>query len=455
MTFRLQPAISQEQLALIDDMAYKILETVGMKVPSARLCDILAGCPGLSISGEIVKFARAAVREAVYGVQGCHDYDTHIVAGAYSHNYHDPHTNEIRTPTQSDLLTSIKQANALGLGVCAPVVPLDVPGPRQELLMERLTHEYAKYSYGGGQATHPVTAEASVRMSEVVGRPHGLELWINSPLTFDGNNLETLWNLRHLKTPVRVASMPVLGMSAPMNLKGIMAQSVAECWGAITLLKLLKFESEISFRIDAFVTYSADMRSGNVLINGPDYLRLLLLATEIARHNGVAVPAAKSILTGAKMPGTQSGAEKTAQSLAVAMAGADVYLGLGSLAIVETFSPIQMIIDLEIVRYVDAVMRPVNFAGDSAFDAIADVGPGGTFLDHPSTADNIREMIWDPVLFSQNSLSAWILGGKRGIEEQACDVLRELKISDGPVVSENVQKELQGIELRYSKMLDS
>lgn len=453
MQYGLKSMISEEQFNKIEDAAYKILETIGMKVPHGEMLSLLSGCRGVSVNGENVRFERAAVKELIRNVKGCSDYDTHIVAGAYSHNYHDPSTDEIRPSTEHDLIRSIKQANALGLGVCAPVVPLDIPGPRQELIMERLTHEYAKYSYGAGQATHTVTAEASIEMSEVVGRPHGLELWVNSPLTFDGNNLDTLWRLRHKKSKIRAASMPILGMSAPMNLNGILAQSVAECWGAVALLKLLKFKNPISYRIDAFVTYTADMRSGNVLINGPDYLRLLLLAAEIGRHNGIAVPPAKSILTSAKRPGTQAGAEKAAQSLAVAMTGADVYLGLGSLSIAEIFSPIQMIIDVEIIRYVDAVMRPFSFDDDFALDVIAEVGPGGTFMDQPSTAQNIRKMMWDPQLFSQNALSSWIAEGMPSIEQQAYEVLRELKISDDPVVSEDVQKELKNIENRYSKML--
>jgi trimethylamine:corrinoid methyltransferase-like protein len=51
---------------------------------------------------------------------------------------------------------------------------------------------------------------------------------------------------------VRIANMPVRGMSAPITLAGLLAQSVAECLGAATVLQLLGVAKSVAYRVDAF-----------------------------------------------------------------------------------------------------------------------------------------------------------------------------------------------------------
>ena len=362
MRFELANPLSEAQWKSVEKAALQILEKTGMAVRHGEALRALSGISGVRVDGENVRFDPKLVKEQSRSVKGTNEYDTHLITGAYCHNYLDPATGQARKATLADLISSARQANALNDGVCAPVVPLDVPGPKQELVMERVTHENCRFSYGGGQVTTVPAAEASIEMSAVVNRPHSLELWIADPLVVDSTGMEILWRLKHRRPKVRICNMPALGMSCPISISGLLAQTVAECLGAATVLKLLDLSDDISYRVDAFWGYSVDMRSGNVLLSGPDYLRLMTLSIFLAKRYGIDAPMAKALLTSSKLPDAQAAAEKSAQALLVSMAGTGTFTAAGALSAAETYSPIQMIVDKEILRWVDAYIRPVDFS---------------------------------------------------------------------------------------------
>ena len=449
-SLRLQSVLAEEELARIDGAAIKILESVGVSVPHSQVRDVLGGCSGVEVNGEIVRFEPSLVRDQIQDTKGCEEYFTPVIAGAYSPNYLDPQTDKLRYATKDDLIKLIKQADALDFGVCAPVVPMDIPAPQQEIMMELLTHEYARYSYGAGQATSVASAEASMEMHKALGRSNSLELWVNSPLKIDGKGLDIIWKLRHLKPNIRVVNVAVQGQSAPIFTSGLLAQSAAECFAGMTIVRLLNLGGAVTYRDDAFGCYAVDMQSGSVLLNGPVYLQLSVLRAELARRHGIARPSAKALMTQAKVPGSQAAAEKMTQSMVMEMVGAYCHMAAGTLASDEIFSPVQMVIDEELLSWIGAATKPIKFSEENlSLDIIAEVGPGGTFFDHESTAKHLREVIWRPELFSQNSLSGWRIEGMPYVVEKARQKLDSLELTDASAVSEDIQKELHKIANRF------
>ena len=451
--FRLAPILTEEQLEAIDKAALKILKEIGVAVPHSETLEVLRSKEGVEVDGEIVRFDPSVVKENSKNVDALKmgpDCITPEIAGAYSLNYLDPGADKPRSANREDLVRSIKQADALGMGVCGPVVPRDVPAPHQEIVMERLTLEYARHGYGAGQATSVASAEAGYEMRKALGRTGSLELWVNSPLKMDGKGLDIIWKLRHLKPNIRVVNVPVLGQSTPIFISSLLAQTSAECFAGMTIMRLLDLGGAVTYRHDSFGCYTVNMQSANVMLSGPLYLQLSILRTELARHNGVVEPSAKVLLTQAKKPGIQAAMEKTAQSVVMEMAGAYCHMAAGALACDEIFSPIQLVIDSEILSWVAAAAKPVCFSQEElAFDIISEVGPGGTFLDHISTAQHMREITWKPELLSLNALSSWVAEGMPSVIEKANDKLNSLELSDEPAVSPEIQKELQKIEQHF------
>jgi trimethylamine--corrinoid protein Co-methyltransferase len=448
----MEPVLSSADLDRIEDAAIRILGEIGLQVPNPGILEALSHKAGLQVNGERVTFDRAAILEILPQVKGCAGYDTHVLAGGYASNFMDPATDEIRPGTVEDLISQVKIMEALGVGVVAPIVVMDIQGPMQEIRMERLTHEYARKSYGSSQITHIVSAEAGLEMSELVGRPHGLELWTDSPLKMNGNCLKMAWGLRHLKPKIRIAGMPTIGMSSPLSMFATFAQSVAECLGSMAVMKFAGFD-DVSFRIDAFDCYTVDMKSANPLVNGPEYLRMLIISNEIARRYGIKNPPGKCLMTTSQRPDAQAAAEKAGQCMAAALTGADHFMAAGMLGMSESFSPIQLIIDLEIIKFIDAFTRPFELEKDPMIDLLKEVGPGGLFMDQDSTVSGMRDFYWKPDLFVYNALFSWVAEGAKSTTDRAKEVLAAIKVSDEPVVSPEVSAELDRIEKHYSAKL--
>ena len=152
--------------------------------------------------------------------------------------------------------------------------------------MERVTHENARFSYGGGQHTTLAAAEAALEMGKAVGRAQSMEIWINSPLRLDEHNLDMVWKLKDKKPSVRICNMPVRHerSHAPADaLVRFPRRNVSGPWlccGCWTL------PVESAYREDAFATYPMQMNTATVLMSGPEYTQLALLRVFQARRQG-------------------------------------------------------------------------------------------------------------------------------------------------------------------------
>ena len=92
MRFELKPVLTDEQWNAVDKTALDILEKVGIQVPHSVILEELRGKKGVQINGEIVRYDRSLVQDQIRIIWGCSGYDTHVMGGAYSHNYLDPQT---------------------------------------------------------------------------------------------------------------------------------------------------------------------------------------------------------------------------------------------------------------------------------------------------------------------------------------------------------------------------
>ena len=104
----------------------------------------------------------------------------------------------------------------------------------------------------------------------------------------------------------------------------------------------------------------------------------------------------------------QTGAEKASSMLLPVLAGA---VGIGTVGHLEnavTFSPLQLVIDNELARYVRRAIRSPWVVDDQtlATELIHAVGPGGNYLGETHTCEHFREELHLSPLFPVNSWDA-------------------------------------------------
>ena len=110
-----------------------------------------------------------------------------------------------------------------------------------------------------------------------------------------------------------------------------------------------------------------------------------------------------------------------------AAAGADIFGHMGISGADQAASLDILVMQNEIILYVESVMRDLDFSDDAfALDEIADAGPGGHFIDRMHTATHFRKELWMPALLDRDYYEAWRTGGGVDMEERCGHRVKEL-----------------------------
>jgi trimethylamine--corrinoid protein Co-methyltransferase len=113
-----------------------------------------------------------------------------------------------------------------------------------------------------------------------------------------------------------------------------------------------------------------------------------------------------------------------------AAAGADIFGHLGISGVDQAASLDMLLLQHEVVRYVESLCREIDFSDDAiAVDEIDAAGPGGMFIDREHTATHFRAELWQPHLLDRQFYQSWmdngatdmaqrIEAGKRSLSQQ-------------------------------------
>jgi trimethylamine:corrinoid methyltransferase-like protein len=197
------------------------------------------------------------------------------------------------------------------------------------------------------------------------------------------------------------------------------------------------------------------MRYATFVYGSPEDLIGTLLQAQINRRYGCPL-VAKSLLTTAREPDEQAAAEKATHTLLAALAGFRIFTNAGFLANDEYISPLQMVIDREIVDYVNIFMKGV--ASDDralALDVVrSGVHAGGSFIEHESTLHNFREAAWDPSLFSHIGFKSSQAGSRvRPLAVRALETAKQYISAGDYLLPEPARRILETIYRRAANKL--
>lgn len=458
--YRLCGGLSPQQMEEMHAAALDLIQDVGLVVPHAGVRDILTDHDGVRAEGERVCFRSDLVEEALRAARypaAAIAEEWGIISGAYALNVTDLNTGEIRPPTTEDLIALTKLADSYGMYGSAPVRPLDIPSAElQEIAIYRYSWEYsARRSDGIFDANEKSTLRSAryiYEMAQVADKEFSLGLWEISPFRLPPDLLDILYHFRDKGIRMWVATMPIAGVTAPIFLPGAYVQSLAELLAGLTLIYLLNAGGSIqALIIDSIRAYPFDMRTGNFVYGSPEDLLATLFQIQLNARYGIPV-VAKSLLTGAKEPDAQAAAEKGMHTLAAALAGAHIFTNAGLLAVDEIYSAEQVVIDYEIVQYVRRVVEGIEYTPETlALEAIREVGPGGSFLEHETTVRYCRTAFWLPALFEHSNLISWQEGQVGAVRERARAIARQRVANHDYRAPVHVRKELERIYRKASQ----
>ena len=277
-----------------------------------------------------------------------------------------------------------------------PCAAQDVPVHLRPVVMAA---ELAKATrkLGGIETFKPADVEYITRIGEIVagGRAAHRKNPIlvgyaeaRSPLCIDAVMAEIM--LAHLDRglPQSLDTMPNGGATAPMTAAGILALGLAETLGGLVL----------GFAVDPDATMTLDITPGycdmrSMLFGYAGAERMPLLAARVQLisefygcHSGI-----HGGKTNACVPGLQAGVEKAISMHGAVLAGAIGFGTVGHLENALTFSPLQLVVDNEIARYVRRAIRGIEVNDETlALDLIEATGINGNTVNSEYTSEHFR-----------------------------------------------------------------
>jgi trimethylamine--corrinoid protein Co-methyltransferase len=247
--------------------------------------------------------------------------------------------------------------------------------------------------------------------------------------------------------PCTVNGEPMAGATSPVTLAGTAAVGTAEILSGILINQILEPGRPCFFNLG--FAHVMDMRFGFAVTGSPENCLFAAAGADLARF--YRIPSASWICSDSLGYEAQNAMEKTLAALTHAQARVSVVWGIGSFESEKTVSPVQAVIDDEIVRMVRKYLAGIRVNEETlALEEIRRVGISGEFMSSPHTFQHFRGNIFEPRLGIrlQRSL-ADARSNLIGRAEDRVDAL--LAAPRPPTLDEATRSELLRIEERYSR----
>jgi len=474
--YNLAGGFEETQLKQIHQMALRILDEVGIEIHSREITEKellgrISSYEGVIIRGGRICFAPFLVERYLNDFQrqikaapSAPKHDVTIAGTCHTFNILDPETGHLRLHDTSDLIRATQLMDSFYeenvRGGC-PGIPSDVPASLQYLMQYKICCEHSRSS-PAVPITSVSSAEYIYEMKQVMGYAspdsYGVSVHPVSPLRLEGVEFEiALHFFKKFGKKLSIGScpMPIMGVSAPIFFPAALAQAIAEGLAGFVFFKLLTDGGNVSF---GFNFYAFDMKYCNFTYGGPEDVLISFVRDQMCQWYGLSSSlGAKSLLTMSHQPDAQAAAEKAAKTSIAVLAGASQIVDAGSLSLDETFSPEQLVIDMEIVNWSKRVAQGVQF--DDEYDYVQiikeAIGQGGDFLSHPTTLENYRETYWMPSLFEHLMKNQWLEKGGKKLREKAREIVKKKMDAPHFVLDSGRQKALDGIYKKAAKEFGS
>ena len=238
-----------------------------------------------------------------------------------------------------------------------------------------------------------------------------------SPLFLDKDSTAQLFLACDYGIPTDIPIMPVSGSTAPITLAGTLVQANAEFLGTMTLAQTYKPGHVMPYFTDPVV---ADMRTSTPLFGAPEVGLLVAAIAQLGSELYGLAPQGIGLDSDGYVV-EQSLFQKAQNAVFQCMAGGKLIIGAGAVEACMALSPMQLIIDDEIMAIARRWVRGIEVSESSlAVDVIRNVGPRGQFMTEEHTLNNLRtgELITTGI-FERDLRAQWEERGSRSLEQKA------------------------------------
>ncbi len=454
---RFAELLTSEQVERIHEASLEILETVGLLVRNEEARSRFAehGCR-VDAENQVVKFPRAVVEHfraafpPTFTFRGRDpQYDRTIpddgplmVTGSSAPDVIDPVTGQERRARSDDIARIATLINELpGYDVFSISTLADDAPPGQFSLSRFYPALKNCLKPVRGSAPSLEEAEKILHLGALIAgaedayweRPFITFQYCSSvsPLTMDVESTEKLMRFTERQVPSYGVVVPNAGLTSPLTLTGTLAQCNAEFLAQTALVQMSHPGTPLIYEVLPTV---ADMRTGAYASGAIETGILMMGCAQMARYYNV--PSGGFVgLTNAKVNDAQSGFETGMSALAAVLAGVDLLNMGGLLDALMAFDFAKAVIDNEIALMLKRVKRGLEFSEENlALDVIAEVGPGGMYMDTSHTLQWMRTTALLPEIADRSPRQRWEAEGALDAHSRAMKRVHEILTRGNPAV---------------------
>ncbi len=439
-------ALSEQEIQLINESSFELLNDIGVKVDSPELRNLLQE-NGAEIDEEtrFIKFPTSLIKKQLrkapssfflYGPDTEFkvkiDLNSTIFAtqGAPNKIFDEKNPNNPRDASLSDLVKFLQITDSLEYLSCShlDVWPMDIP---YITLHCHGIKEWAKNShkpFGIGCRGKIMSKDMMELVSiiingeeELIKKPRLIGFFNPlSPLTLPRVLLGGLFTFSQYKQPLIIAPAASGGLNAPITLAGLLTQTNAEVLSSIVLTQLIQPGTPVLY---GSVNTPIDPRTGNVAWGSIETGLINIATAQLARF--YKIPSrASGCITNSNLLDMQNGFERLITLSAAANAGINYITCAGTYECGLASSLEMLIIDDELAGIISRGLEGIRVNEETiALDQIKKVAKGHEkgvhFLKLRHTALNIKRELFIPQLSERSTRGAWLKKGAPDLIKKA------------------------------------
>jgi len=249
-----------------------------------------------------------------------------------------------------------------------------------------------------------------------------------SPLRYDHEVIGKLIIMAKAGIPMLFNPMPMASATTPTTLASTIAIALAEGLAGIVLAQLINPGVPV---VTGGVLTTMDMRTMVTTYGAPELSLMMAGITEMCRFYEVPSYGTAGC-SNSKILDPQAAIEATNTLLTSAFAGSNMIHDIGLIDSGMTVSLEAFVMSDEIIRMVRRILGGLEISEETlAYDLIAEVGPGGHFLDKPHTLRHFREHHYSPLINRQN-YDDWMMSGAKTMNDRMTEKVQDILLNHHP-----------------------
>ena len=470
--------LTDEQTELMKDRVFDLLSGYGVKLdPHPEMFQLLSKT-GAEVDHEsgMVKFPKQVLKDLLALVPvsfklGARDPEKSLTlprpdgtfygrSAGGCHGWIDPETGGYEKVTTKNLagwvqlINQLDEINLLSMLFCndAPVKTADVHS--LAVLLKNTNKSIWVQPYSKDSLEYLILlAEAAAGGGEKLAVNPVVSMIVCSltPRTFKTMDIEAIIRSAKVGIPIQACSLPGAGGTSPVTIPGTVLLAAAEILAMAAMAQAVKPGAPV---VACPIIFSTDMRTGRSLQSSVESMRAASMAVQFIKKAFELPTHNYGSGTDCPIVDEQSATERAILTTWMAASGLDILGGAGQLEVVTAASPLQIIVDNEVLAMARRMIEPVRLDDEQlGWEVITTTRPGDHFMTADHTFEHCREG-FIPQNFIRMPRDDWQSeDGKTLMERVGENYKRIMSLENTAVASPELAREIDGVVQGADKKL--